>query len=809
MAEKVSGSVVPLRNARKFIIAVGTSRKSGVKNTALTWDEFSKRVADPVRTAETVAEYRNLPGEMKTELKDASPYIAGRCNNGRRNAENLVNRCMICLDMDHAPRDWVDGLRNSEVLKDKLWIAHTTRSHTEEKPRGRMIIPLSRDVSPETYPAVARAVAAQIDIEWFDPASFRATQVMYMPSVSCDDTDFLSVSGEGDLLDPEEALKEYYDDWRDVTSWPRTSQETSELKAPGARMEDPHKKDGLIGAFCRSYTIEEAIEQFIPDVYARGSARNRWTFLGSASKSFDGAVEYEGKFLHSYHETDPCGGRSVNAYDMVRLHRFKGMSDKSSMKEMHRLLQDDEKVQLELFNAQVGDFDVVASAGGGSGDSGKKNGGDRDWRTTLRRDPAGNIEPSLLNILTLLRNEPNLSGLARYNEMRETVVKVRKPVWEDSPVADPVNGVDWIDPDETAMREYLERVYRVEVSKSLLSDAVSLVAEENRYNPVVDYLNSLEWDGVKRIDTMLSDYLGVVDSPYSRAVSAKTLIGAVSRAFNPGCKFDFMLILEGDQGKGKSSFVRALAHNDEWFADSIESMAVKEAVESMSGSWIIEMAELHAVSKAQIEHTKNFLSRQSDRVRMAYERKARTFPRRCIFIGTTNDECYLTDDTGNRRYWPVRCHIDQIDHESVRAVSDQLWAEAVVRYRAGETAYLDEAERVMAVVEQKNRSTHNDGLSAAVMNWLDVPVPVNRYASDAERFSSSSELEIRTVVCAREVATDFLGVEEKDLDRFVKRINAAIRASGEWTSYRGSLGERYPSVRGWKRKRPVGDDGGF
>ena len=245
--------------------------------------------------------------------------------------------------------------------------------------------------------------------------------------------------------------------------------------------------------------------------------------------------------------------------------------------------------------------------------------------------------------------------------------------------------------------------------------AIQTVAREDRVHPVRDYLNALKWDGTPRLDRFLTRYFGVEDSPYVRAVGSRFPISAVARVFQPGCQADHMLILEGDQGLLKSSALRVLA--DPWFTDRISRLGGKDSSMEVAGVWLIEMSELDALTKATNSAIKSFVTRRHDRFRPPYGKHVIEQPRQCVFAGSINPMGgYLTDPTGARRFWPIRCGV--IDLEALRRDRDQLWAEAVVRFRAGAPWWLETAElEALATAEQEARF-EVDAWAEKVGEWL-------------------------------------------------------------------------------------------
>jgi hypothetical protein len=239
-------------------------------------------------------------------------------------------------------------------------------------------------------------------------------------------------------------------------------------------------------------------------------------------------------------------------------------------------------------------------------------------------------------------------------------------------------------------------------TKNYFEDVAENLARLDQRHPVISYLDSLTWDGRSRLDTWLTDYFGAADTPLTQALGHKTLIAAVRRLRQPGVKFDQMLVLEGSQGAGKSRALRALA-GDNWFTDNLEIGAdTKRIIENTAGKWIVEVAELSGMNRRDVEHVKAMLSRQTDECRLAYDRKTTQAPRQFIMIGTTNASAYLLDDTGGRRFWPVKV-ADVIACDGLARDRDQLWAEAVVAEAKGEALFLPEELRPQAKEAQASR----------------------------------------------------------------------------------------------------------
>lgn len=341
-----------------------------------------------------------------------------------------------------------------------------------------------------------------------------------------------------------------------------------------------------------------------------------------------------------------------------------------------------------------------------------------EWTEKLDDDGKGRIRNSLQNLLIILENDEKLKGNA-YNQQSDRI-----EVKGDAPWKRPKNCPYWRDADSAQLVIYIDKNYAT-FSRHYYELALAKVADDRSFHPIGDYLTSIpDWDGVHRVDTLLIDYLGAEDNSYVRAVTRKTLCAAVWRIFNPGCKFDSMLVLDGPQGIGKSSLISKLG--GPWFSDSLSLNDTKDktAAEKLQGYWIIEIGELAGMRKTEVETLRSFLSRQNDIYRAAFGRRTIPHPRQCIFIGTTNaEEGYLRDTTGNRRFWPVRVPGSAAKHpwELTDRDVEQIWAEALVLSRE-EKLFLEDDVLVYAVAQQRE-ALESDEREGIVKQYLEMPLP--------------------------------------------------------------------------------------
>lgn len=318
---------------------------------------------------------------------------------------------------------------------------------------------------------------------------------------------------------------------------------------------------------------------------------------------------------------------------------------------------------------------------------------------------------SLGNVATFLEYDPRLEHSIVYNEFAARRQLLQAPPW------DPRSACprDWCDADDVQGAEWLEREFGFVVGKQMVFDAACVVGQRHPIHPVRDYLNGLTWDGTPRLDGWLTEFCGADDTELIRAWASKWVISAVARIYQPGAKADHVLILEGKQGLRKSTALEALAGPD-WFTDAADRLTDKDGVLNCSGKWIMELGELVALTRAEATHIKAFFSRRTDRIRRPYGRSAEDIPRQTVFCGTTNATEYLRDDTGNRRFWSVA--VGKVDVEGIREHRDQLWAEAVHRYRAGETWWLDRDDLIAEAEEAQEERRHVDPWARKIEAWL-------------------------------------------------------------------------------------------
>lgn len=457
---------------------------------------------------------------------------------------------------------------------------------------------------------------------------------------------------------------------------------------------------------------------------------------------------------------------------------------------------------------------------------------DPEWRSYLQVTEDGAIKTSLHNVELIIRNDPRMRNIMAFNEFTQEVSLVAAPgrmkLKKESPkpirqldgsiwaVKDRINGDIWTDSHDNAIRMVVEAPvrqggYALKVSDRDLRAAIDIVAHENAFHPVRDYLMRLDWDGIPRVENLFIDYLGTEDTPYYRNTAALTLVGAVTRVFEPGHKFDFVPILIGLQGKRKSTFAATLGRNERWFAElEGDFNDAKGMVEKMQGAWILELGELQGFSRSEVTTIKGFVSRRRDKVRLSYAKRATEFPRQCIFIGSTNEMHFLRDETGNRRFWPIHCETDEIDIENLERNVEQIWAEAVHMYRAlrdqqpGGTLplYLTDAaarEEAEKLQDSARVESSEENLSGKIEKWLDQPIIDGDGFEDDD--GEPGKTKVRNETCVMEVWEKMLGRDLSALDQRNSQIIGRSLAMVEgWHSYGRAEIAPYGRQRVYRRK---------
>lgn len=763
-------------------VATGQSRfEKKWKNRTIKWSELVTKISETTRTRETLAEYNAMPAKMKDNIKDVGGFVGGIVSGGRRVIGAVEERQLLTLDADHAPKDFDPGYSIDLALGcAAAW--YSTHKHTDKAPRLRVVIPLSRKVNAEEYQALGRKVAEALGMDYFDDTTYQPHRLMYWPSTAADGQ-FIAEHVDGNWLDPDEWLGKY-SDWTDASQWPVSSRQMHAVKKMAEKQGNPTEKPGIVGAFCRAYDVEEVIEKFLADKYI-DAGDGRYTYTEGSTSA--GVIVYEGgQFLYSHHATDPIGGLLVNAFDLLRVHKFQELDDEENVTDdtpinkrpsfdaMRRFAVTDPEVKKIVAKEQIEsaseDFEDDLE--------------DPNWVLELQLNQNGGIKSTARNIILILKHDSAIKDRFKFDEFAQRVVLVGDMPWRTMD-----KGRYWNDSDDAGIRNYLSHRYDIK-GQGIIADAWKEIVTRQSFHPVKDYLNSLTWDGIERAETLLIDYLGAEDSPYTRAVTRKSLAAGVARIMRPGVKFDNVLVMVGPQGVGKSYILKKLG--GEWFSDSLLTVQGKEAYEQLLGTWIIEMAELSATRKAESEAIKHFISKQEDIFRVSYDRHTSIFPRQCVFFGTTNDSRFLRDKTGNRRFWPVPVGVAQPSADMFKVLDkhqvDMIWAEAVELYRNGETLFLDKATEALAT-DIREQHSEEDPYVGVIQEYLETPIPEGW--DELEPFQKTAYIkgethagQLRTKTCTMEIWVECFGGNRTNCTAQARRdISNALSKIDGWEPY--------------------------
>lgn len=733
----------------------------------LEWSEFIERLKLR-RTTETMAEYDKLSKLKQGDIKDGPAFVGGLIRGGRRKKVNVESRWLITLDADYADDDFMIDV--DLVLGGQAYLIYSTHSHRSDRQKYRLVVPVDREMSPDEFTAISRKLADDIGMPYFDPTtSFKLHQLMYFPSCSKDAEPVFEVF-EGEPLNVDEVLAEYVD-WTNIEEWPRHERETSRPIETGKKQQDPTEKPGVVGLFCQTYAVDEGIEAFLSDQYELGSMDNRYTYIhGSSANGLE--VFPDQALAYSHQDSDPIAdGHSKNLFDLIRIHKFSDLDDNvkkntpgnkypsyTAMQEFIYELPEIKRAIVDRRTAAI-DEDFADDLEDEDPDA---------WQENLILTPKGQIVGNAWNAELLMSNG-DLKNVLAYDAFKNREVVLTNLPWRKK--APFQSHEAWLGADDAELRHYLGKKYGLK-SAGVISDAFTHVTRRNSFHPIHDYLESFTWDGVERLDSLFIDYLGAADSEYTRSVTRKMFMAGVVRIYEPGTKFDEMLVLVGPQGCGKSTILAKMGQR--WFSDSLKSFDSKEAGEYLQNSWIFEFGELSAMKKAEVEEVKAFVSKTTDMYRVAYDRVVSEFPRKCIFFGTTNNFDFLKDQTGNRRFWPVNLEPERATKNVFTDLTDevigQLWAEAKHYCEQGESLTLS---RRVAEAAKNIQEAHmeDDPRTGWIIEYLETPIQDDFMDEPAQR----------TRICAAEIWEKCFQRKKGDMKPWdAKEICSLLRNISGW-----------------------------
>ena len=861
------------------IIQISVGRNGSMSRVAAkkkTWKSFKAmfdRSKVLVDTSCSFAQYdamgetkegRDKQGVKKMAAGNWSPALF---KDGRRKMPNMLEKTGVVFDLDYVSADQLDGIRDCLVpISQYAWFMHTTRSHCPERPRVRMFVPVSRSITLEEANALTRLLACELSddpdegIEIPDIVSMKSNQVMYLPSISRDQ-EYWTDENPGAVLDVDEFLAEH-PHWSDHALLPYQEKEKNRGGyEPDRKMEDPREKRGIIGAWCRTYDVEESIAEFLTDSYAPGDdggSDTRYSYLGGGTSN--GAVVYDGgQILFSNHGSDPIEG-AANSWDLVRIHKFGHLdadspantllSNLPSSKQMQAFARADDMVKDEMLKSVIpqdwdeeddeepeedktpkkpkaADRSIADLMGEDDDDDDEDTGGwdaapdedeepeekpKEDWRTSLTLDKQENLEKSLHNCATIIKNNKRVAPCIALNDLDggpylRKVLRFPKANLAQAAVLDETEGRRWTDNDTAAlmcalaaprkMDGYGTQFTRQDVELSLLQ-----AAEKNRYNPFLDKVKAVKWDGVPRLGTFFRDWFRTADNEYHGELGTSWFIAGIARQYEPGHLYDLVPILGGRQGGGKTGAIRELGmgHNGSLSGDYSDT---QKMAESTKGKVVLEVAELKGLSTGMIEDVKHYFTADKDTVRLAYRRNEEDFYRRCVYMGTTNQSHYLRDEE-NRRFCPVltdTSDANKVDFANFIPAVPQFWAEAHHRYHEMRKAqpfgvlplhFTSKAAKVEALrLQTESRETMPyEPVAEVIEQWLNEPMTAEmvEVASDTHRVDWDTEGEDAARYVRNLVTVTIIRVALKD-NPIIRDLRGAHADK--------TIGQALKSLPGW------------
>lgn len=732
----------------------------------LTTGLKSKRyeeIKTPLSDFEYLIQYEPqvLSGNKKEiKEKNARYFLSGDLKDNIRANENLSFKSLIVLDYDEIT---IPLAEFEQLVHEKLgsynYIIYPTISHDENNSRMRLIIEPSRNYVENENKLVVQSLINQIGIFPCDSASKTYSQHMGLPIV---------VNGSLEAYKSNMVINR-------GKSYPIDSllqvveiEETTEINGTGKELKKldyiPYRQ-----SFATMQHFIERNKEALQDSYSS-------FFISCKVQLAKSVTQQEIKLeeAETFIKMLALGNTDWEKDNVTRLQQeLKTRNFKIETTFMQKFSKEYAKeLDIEETNEQ--------------------------WFIDLRRERNGGIKSDLTNIASILMNDSNLKGLLAFDEFSQKVVKKAKTLWQSF-------NTDWTDNDVSMLRNYLDNKYEIRISKDNLHDSTLAVSKNNSFHPVKDFISKSEWDGIERVERLFIDYLGADDNEYVKSVTKKWLTGAVARIYRPGIKFEIVPVITGKQGLGKSTFISKIGN--EWYTDGLSGLGNnKDDLQFLLGSWIIELGELSATRRTEVEQTKQFISATKDRYRPSYGRITAEYPRTCVFIGTSNDNTYLKDKTGNRRFFPIPVITERRTKDPFKELEkevSQIWAEAYEYFYQGEQLYLtQELEKIADSYREEAEEV--DEVEERIKRYLEMPITENWYELSLETRQDrvrevledhmqhllDTPLQVREKVTASEILTELFGRSNRDELRGnaeAKKINLVMSKLTDWERKKVSI----------------------
>lgn len=714
--------------------------------------------------------------------KATAAYLLGKISGQRRRKGSIVSRSAIALDVDYPTETFVVDLKCA--IGDAVFLLHDTFSSSDVQRRYRVIIPLAESVLPDIYLAEARRLVGAIGKNYFDPSTVQAERGMYRPATQWDGYHYLA---EGSTLHT-------------------VNIDDLQIDVPVAHMVDdfdPYKLQGVVGAFNRTFDSLEALVERFQLPYTKTG--NRWSY--TKAKSQGGLVEMSPGVWFSHHASDPVGGHRATAFDLVAAHMYgdldtdesKPLHQRASFKKMMDFARSLPEVVAEEVRGKdaflLDQLDTLSSG------SEEKEKAPVDLRVFLRQNyyskTHGHV-PASVEVLDFVFTRDELLAGIEYDQLAGQMISTIRPPWRSHEES---GRYVLHDADVAAILSYLWREYNIGCSKATMELRLDEMTLTRGYSPVKRYLESLpEWDGEERLRGCAP---GVVPSDYSDMVMRKALCAAIARAYEPGCKWDHVVILQGSEGLGKSLFLERLFQG---LTSTLSQVDSTDALREAHRSWAVIADEGGILTAKNFNALKEFVTRTHDLYREAYARRAIDAPRKFVIWATTNDEFFLQNRQGNRRFLVLRCEgkadFDLLLNDDYIA---QLWAEALAYYRMGEPLYLTDEEMQLSA-DVRDEFTRTDVIEGVVasfadslvtQDWDDLSIEERRQWIVQRDAGLVAGTATRDEICAAQVWVEGLGKPIADArDSDYSRIETALKALEGF-----SMSERKIYLPGYGRQR--------
>lgn len=768
------------------------SRATQWEARAEEWEAFAKSLATPLSQPISPEAFHALTPSERTRYKDVRAFVGGVLAGGERKKDKVAARTLITLDLDDCTAETLPDIQRA--LGRYEYVVYSTISHTPEKPRYRLVMPFSGYLSADNYINVAIGVAEAVGMHYFDSSTFQAERLMYFPNI-LQGAEYIYIHNKGSILPPEDFHKKGRNLKPRTTRRPQQGTPEGEQgflfdRSKAIAQGDPREKDYPIGAFCKAYSISEAIRKFVPSVYTPYE-RGRYSYAQGSTAG--GLIVFDDLWAYSHHSTDPLreagGEHAVNAFDLVRIHLYgyldagSKVQGRSSYKAMLELCEQDDRVQALQRSALLDGLDLSELSESTEEASNPDSTKSTEWLDALELDKKGQPLQTIDNVCIIALGDPRLKGRIGYNLFDGKDYALKSLPWDEQgrTYPRPIEELDL-----AQLVRFYERAYKISHEKKIL-DGIHIACRDHSYHPVKAFIEQAPWDGEQRLETLFIDYLGAKDSKYTRGLTRNAFVSGISRIYEPGCKYDQIVTLTGKEGIGKSTILAKLG--GKWFLDSLAEVGSKDSKSILRGKWIVEVAELNAIRKSDMREVKNFLSLTHDEYRGAYQRKEERHPRTCIFFATTNEQDFLQNNHGNRRFWiiPVgeqtaRLNVWQMSKETIQ----QIWAEAYHLYKTeGRFTRLTKEEEA-EVKEMHKAFELEDPRAIEIERYLDIPIPRNfhtlskeqrrNYILRGELYEGTKRIQVSVL----EIMYECFGSTASDDLRLTRFISSYLNESHEW-----------------------------